>query len=48
MRATVLALLAATLIGCGPRNKIGDRLIGQDSVTNGRHSISNQNPAPPP
>jgi hypothetical protein len=44
----LLVVIAVVLMGCGPRNKIGDRLIDQDSVTNGRHSISNQNPAPPP
>lgn len=43
--ATVLAAAAS---GCGPRDKIGDRLLGQDSLTNGRSNFTNQQPKPAP
>lgn len=42
------AALLAALAGCGPRDKIGDRLIGQDSLTNGRSTLTNQKPQSAP
>jgi hypothetical protein len=44
----LLAIVVAA--GCGPRNKIGDRLIDQSSLTNARSSVATnqQKPAPPP
>jgi hypothetical protein len=47
MRWAVLALVLVA-VGCGPRNKIGDRLLGRSSASNARSSISGGSPAPPP
>jgi hypothetical protein len=44
---TALLIVTLALAGCGPRNKIGDRLLGQDSATNGRSSFTNSAPAKP-
>jgi hypothetical protein len=43
MRALVVLLV---LTACAPRNKIGDRLLGRDSITNGRQPVSG-NPSSP-
>ncbi len=43
----LIGVALAGLAGCGPRDKIGDRLLGQDSLSNGRSSVSNQSPKSP-
>src|SRR5262249_35568494 len=47
-RAVAALAVVLALAGCGPRNKLGDRLLGQDSLTDGRSSITNSAPAKSP
>ncbi|HZV00851.1 MAG TPA: hypothetical protein VFF73_29310 [Planctomycetota bacterium] len=44
----LILLVALVLAGCAPRDGIGDRLLGIDSITNARGQATNQKPAPPP
>jgi hypothetical protein len=44
MRIAVALLIA--LAGCAPRTRIGDRLINQSSLTNGRSTLTGPQPAP--
>jgi hypothetical protein len=47
MKRFLLVASLVVLAGCGPRDKIGDRLLGIDSATNGRSTVTKTAPAPP-
>jgi hypothetical protein len=46
--ALAVGALATALLACAPRNKPGDVLLGQDSLTNGRASVSGGSPKSSP
>ena len=46
MKRLVVAL-ALVFTGCAPRDKIGDRLLGIDSASNGRSRVTSTAPTPP-
>ncbi len=47
-KRSLILLATLVLAGCAPRDGIGDRLLGIDSITNARGQATNQKPAPPP
>ncbi len=47
-KAALSWALAALFAGCAPRNQFADRILGIDSITNGRSKVNPTPPASPP